>query len=258
MSQISQQLRTKLKYAMVKVQHGWQTRSLDELESLASASPRSTVSNFPHTDHNVSDSPKRIMQQRLSRKWSDSSSSASSHSDIHSMQSPRLSAVPEFIPRKGGLAPPADIVAGQRRRPSPNEQTGKAHDLQRTVRPMAKQRTPSQNAVLEKDAVETLLFMASPNNSSYHVNSQLSQESTLRSMQPISALTSPLRTQFSQTSVTSPKKVTFTDQNGIYCREDRSAAIDRLLDEPPDASDEDDDLHDAGPWPKEGTGSLLT
>lgn len=35
-----------------------------------------------------------------------------------------------------------------------------------------KRRTPSQNALMEQDAIETLLFMSSPENSGYHVNSQ--------------------------------------------------------------------------------------
>lgn len=232
---------------MVKVQHGWQTRSLDELESLASASPRSTTSNFAHTNLAASDSPRRLIQQRLSRKWSDSSSSESSHSELYNALSPRLASVPETSQQRA-LAPPADIVAGQRRRTSPNEPSSMtlSHDSIRTGRPAAKHRTPSQNAVLEKDAVETLLFMASPNNSSYHLNSQPSQETSLRSTQVLSAMTSPLRTQFSQTSVNSPKKVAFSDQYDTANPTDRSALIEQMLDELPDESD--DDLGDSIPW----------
>lgn len=245
---------------MVKVQHGWQSRSLEELESLASASPRSTASNLAHSNHGALDSPKRLIQQRLSRKWSDSSSSESSHSELYNMASPRLSSVPESPAQLRGLAPPADIIAGQRRRPSPNEQNGLGmfQDPQRATRPSAKQRTPSQNAVLEKDAVETLLFMASPNNSSYHLNSQPSQESSLRSSQILSAMTSPLRTQFSQTSVSSPKKVAFSDQHDSTHRRDRSALIEQMLDELPDESE--DDLGDGATWNGKRTedGNLAT
>ncbi|PGH18333.1 hypothetical protein AJ80_04511 [Polytolypa hystricis UAMH7299] len=43
--------------------------------------------------------------------------------------------------------------------------------------PWPKQRTPSQNALMEQDAIETLLFMSSPENSGYHPNSQQSQRS---------------------------------------------------------------------------------
>lgn len=35
-----------------------------------------------------------------------------------------------------------------------------------------KRRTPSQNALMEQDAIETLLFMSSPENSGYHANSR--------------------------------------------------------------------------------------
>lgn len=45
------------------------------------------------------------------------------------------------------------------------------------ARPMPTQRTPSQNAMMEKDAIETLLFMSSPENSGYHPNSQQTQQS---------------------------------------------------------------------------------
>ncbi|EEP81660.1 predicted protein [Uncinocarpus reesii 1704] len=38
--------------------------------------------------------------------------------------------------------------------------------------PLAKQRTPSQNALMEQDAIETLLFMSSPENSGYFPGSQ--------------------------------------------------------------------------------------
>ena len=245
-SQISQQLRTKLKYAMVKVQNGWQSRSLEEIETLASASPRSTVSGFP-ADRHLAESPRRLMQQRSTRKWSDSSSSESSRSDLHVFSSSRLPGVPEDAlqqPQLRGLAPPADIISGHRRRPSPNETGGasgisKLQDLRRGVRPSSKQRTPSQNAAMEADAVETLMFMASPNNSGYHPSSQASQVSSLRPMQPLSAMTSPLRTQFSQTSVSSPKKVAFTDQHKAAAEVNTSAFIDHMLDNLPDESEDE-------------------
>ncbi|KLJ11263.1 hypothetical protein EMPG_13436 [Blastomyces silverae] len=46
-----------------------------------------------------------------------------------------------------------------------------------TTMPFPKQRTPSQNALMEKDAIETLLFMSSPENSGYHPSSQQTQQS---------------------------------------------------------------------------------
>ncbi|WEW57285.1 hypothetical protein PRK78_002750 [Emydomyces testavorans] len=41
-----------------------------------------------------------------------------------------------------------------------------------SIHPLAKQRTPSQNALMEQDAIETLLFMSSPENSGYFPTSQ--------------------------------------------------------------------------------------
>lgn len=235
---------------MVKVQNGWQSRSLDEIESLASASPRSTVSALPG-ERLVTESPRRQMQPRAIRKWSDSSSSESSRSDVHHLPSSRPSGISEAAMRQQatrGLAPPANIIAGSRRRPSPNEIGGSTgggmpQDLRRAIRPTSKQRTLSQNAAMEADAVETLLFMASPNNSGYHPQSQSSQASSLRATQPLSAMTSPLRTQFSQTSVTSPKKVAFSDHHTSPSSVDKSALIDRMLDTLPDESE--DELNEA-------------
>ena len=82
---------------------------------------------------------------------------------------------------------------------------------------------------MEADAVETLLFMASPNNSGYNP--------ATRANQIFSSQTSPLRSQFSQTSMTSPKKVAFSDQNISPSAADKAALIDRMLDELSDDSD---------------------
>jgi hypothetical protein len=90
---------------------------------------------------------------------------------------------------------------------------------------------------MEADAVETLLFMASPNNSGYNPPSHASQESSLRTAQAFSSQTSPLRTQFSQTSMTSPKKVVFSDSGSSAPAFDKAALIDRMLDELSDGSD---------------------
>ena len=76
------------------------------------------------------------------------------------------------------LAPPADIVArSPRRSDATNRQPPPLHTRNLDtnsilVTPPSKQasktRTPSQQAKVEKDAVETLLFMSSPGNSDYH------------------------------------------------------------------------------------------
>ena len=47
----------------------------------------------------------------------------------------------------------------------------------------AKGRTPSQNAIMEQDAIETLLFMSSPGNSGYHANTNSQQSQQQRQSQ---------------------------------------------------------------------------
>lgn len=50
-------------------------------------------------------------------------------------------------------------------------------------RPTIKHRTPSQNALMEQDAIETLLFMSSPENSGYHPSSQSRQSNISMSIE---------------------------------------------------------------------------
>lgn len=223
---------------MIKVQNGWQTRSVDEIESLASQSPRSTTSGFQNSPypHSLS-SPKTVMSRKYQRESSESDSSDSTGAleprGLPNMGSPQVSS-------RRALAPPVDIVPNSRRRTTVN---GSYHNVNgpqfhprgvHTSRPHANQRTPSQNAAMEADAVETLLFMASPSNSGY--NPASSQESTLRSSQVFASQTSPLRTQFSQTSMASPKKVAFSDRRPPF---DKATIIDQMLNELSDGSDEE-------------------
>ncbi|OQV01227.1 hypothetical protein CLAIMM_06619 [Cladophialophora immunda] len=219
--ELSQQLRTKLKYAMVKVQNGWQARSLDEVETAMS---------------------RKYQRESSESESSDSTVALESRGLVNMVGSPP-------VPSRRALAPPADIVPGSRRRPTPNavfQSVNGIHAQTRNLhssRPHTNQRTPSQNAAMEADAVETLLFMASPNNSGYNPPSHASQDSSLRSAQVFSSQTSPLRTQFSQTSVTSPKKVVFSDAGSTEPAFDKAALIDRMLDELSD--DSDDELEQA-------------
>lgn len=231
---------------MLKVQNGWQARSLDEVESLASQSPRSTRSTIQ--DRSSILSPRSSMAHKSRRTWSDSDSSDSAQSGeprsptlVSSLQNGTSL---QSIARRA-LAPPANIISGSRRRPAPNGLEVK--NPQETTlqsqfsRPVSTQRTPSQNAAMEADAVETLLFMASPNNSGHHPPSSNSQESAIRTTQLPPVLTSPLRTQFSQTSVTSPKRVAFSDTPMLVQPPvvDKAALIDRILEALSDVSDDE-------------------
>ena len=222
----------------MKVQNGWQTRSLDELESIASSSPKSSASPFVQgPGRTAAFSPRRPPGSAMNRTWSDSSSSEGSRSEPRTgpLSSPSHARANGQRPR--ALGPPADIQPGSRRRPTPNE-TGFHPPPGRPYhsRPTS-QRTPSQQGAMEADAVETLLFMASPNNSGYKPLSQASQESSLRSTLNFSARTSPLRSQFSQASVTSPKKVAFTDQPRASLPATKSEIIDNMINSMRDESD---------------------
>jgi hypothetical protein len=227
---------------MVKVQNGWQARTFDEIESLASQSPRSALSgfqsNFP--DGSVL-SPRTAISRKYQRRSSESDSSENTVAQDQHLVINTI-ANQQNAPRRS-LAPPVDIMSGSRRRPTPNTSYQKGNGLQlharhlHSSRPNGNQRTPSQNAAMEADAVETLLFMASPGNSGYNPPGRASQESLGRTSQLLSSQTSPLRSQFSQTSMSSPKKVAFSDQSSSDSY-DKSAMIDRMLD---DLSDDSDD-----------------
>ena len=215
--QLSNQLRTRLSYAMIKVQNGWQSRNISELESMTSsqASPASAVSDA-----------QRLYDRHLPIKfpvdastlWQLSERAAANRDYTH--LSPRNRATtsehisehrqhgnfdPSPRPTKVGaayesfwrdheasgasrpidasivgpsLAPPADIVARAPRRsdatkkqPPPLRTNNLGTNTAPVTPPPKKQskiRTPSQQAEVEKDAVETLLFMSSPGNSDYH------------------------------------------------------------------------------------------
>jgi hypothetical protein len=206
---------------MVKVQNGWQTRSLDEIESIASQSPRSTISGFPR---NPLHSPRSVTSGHLQRTWS--SSDSSDDGPVAQLRAAAYGNTMQAPSKRGSLAPPADIVPGGRRRPAP------------------KLRTPSQTAAQEADAVETLLFMASPGNSQHHPPMFAPVESSLRSAQLVSAQMSPMRHHFDHSGLlVSPKKVTF-DASGIPNSKlvSRTVQIERMLDE---SDDEDDELEHA-------------
>lgn len=63
-----------------------------------------------------------------------------------------------------------------------------------------KRRTPSQNALMEKDAIETLLFMSSPENSGYHSNSRARKSSMSVSIEAQMAASTQNSSQGSSTS----------------------------------------------------------
>lgn len=162
-SQLSSQLKTRLSYAMVKVQNGWQSHTLTELESLTSAptspltsslrSPRSRPTSSSTT---LADRPPSQPHHHPGLDYPTSPTYESfwrDHSDSH----PSLAPPADIHPRRPAHAHPPRIHTSMHASPyaSPSTPT--------TPKP----RTPSQNAAMEKDAVETLVFMSSPKNSGF-------------------------------------------------------------------------------------------
>ncbi len=216
---------------MIKVQNGWQTRSIDELESMTSQQP-SPVSPVSDTRRPF-DSPRTmLMSAQFDRAGFTQSSERTTATPeiVHPSPQSRTSRLDYAYPRtndmsspqpglsgrtyesfwrehstsnaskylhtqKSGegpsLAPPVDIQPRHTRRSDasqtqpPTLQTSNQHSFSSTgsapsampatppQRHATKPRTPSQNAAMEQDAVETLLFMSSPGNSGYHLPAQL-------------------------------------------------------------------------------------
>lgn len=181
--QLSAELRTRLSYAMIKVNNGWQGHSLEEVESLASraASPTSSTSTA-HRRHGSSASPRLPMSAPASqvtiprnhfiqRRKSDSPPRISSHKPVlappaaikpsHAMpapRNPRRNSNPHYTPTLLSHSHSASPhTPGQSSRTYPGSRSLAVAD------PILY--SPHQN-VREQDAIESLLFMSSPGNSS--------------------------------------------------------------------------------------------
>lgn len=202
--ELSSELRTRLSYAMVKVNNGWQSNTIDEVESLASltGSPASSTSTL-HGRLNVAASPRATMiaMQRQSNNsapnpigadfdlFSRTESASRTYESFwreHPTTGPsnRQNAVSPPIP-KASLAPPADIRPSTSSRRSHAPKFSKPPSIpthnsnptsistprtptQSDMRDKRVHTTPSQKTIQEQDAIETLLFMSSPGNSGHH------------------------------------------------------------------------------------------
>ncbi|MCJ1304862.1 hypothetical protein MMC08_007675 [Hypocenomyce scalaris] len=212
--ELSAQLRTRLSYAMVKVQHGWQSRTISEIETLTSqhASPISTTTTSRPFDSPLTNSTTYNTDRTGFAQSSERSTATPEYvhaaPHLHNGTSgldyayplpatePSYSPIPttrtyeQFwrdhpsTPRHPhtapSLAPPVDIQPRNPRRPNPSQPLTSLHTNfitstgtlpstppRQHQEPAPAIRTPSQNAAMEKDAVETLLFMSSPGNSGY-------------------------------------------------------------------------------------------
>ncbi|KAK6819631.1 hypothetical protein PG987_016114 [Apiospora arundinis] len=200
MSELSAELKTKLSYAMLKVNNGWQSHSIDEVESLASqaGSPTSSTSTL-HGRHGASASPRVTLPGTRQGISSTGMSPISQVPPGRAYESfwretntrPRVSASPPKS-QLPALAPPASIQPRQPghlnpqrhsnakytpaflspthqgsphtpAQPSPLQSTPGTH-ISRTPNMDPIIFSPHQN-VREQEALETLVFMSSPGNS---------------------------------------------------------------------------------------------
>ncbi|KAL8670814.1 MAG: hypothetical protein Q9168_004662 [Polycauliona sp. 1 TL-2023] len=204
-SDMSNDLCTRLSYAMFKVQNGFQSHSLDQIEAMAlqnTVSPTATPSRRPALYSPTSTF--RASESPYSPGKKNSSTYQPQQPD-NSLQSPRsqnsgivraswqsdpntgtADNTPTRHPPNRGptLAPPADIHPRNPRRPHPNGPrletlTTHRNPITKTptipstppLKPTSYTLTPNTattKSAEEQDAVETLMFMSSPGNSAYH------------------------------------------------------------------------------------------
>ncbi|KAF4636883.1 hypothetical protein G7Y89_g1213 [Cudoniella acicularis] len=201
--QISSELRARLSYAMVKVNNGWQSNSIDEVESLASqagsptsststlhgrrsliTSPRTAIANLQGQTSGPSQSPADFdlysANGQPSRTYESFWRDHSATNPAHRYPSHPSASSP---PPSKSLAPPADIRPTPTSRRSGTPKFSKpptipgqhSNSSLRSSAPRTPNRndyrdntiiqTPTQKTIQEQDAIETLLFMSSPGNS---------------------------------------------------------------------------------------------
>ena len=287
---------------MVKVQNGWESHNIDELEFMTSnqASPVSVLSDRkgprefapagaiqakystspPSSKQNV---PANGLDNPTLNSRSPFQGRGHEHPNLfdiaHDPPSHQVGAAYESFWREhegvsapkhtgvGGspnegpsLAPPVDLVPRNQRRIDrsiPQLPTLHTKDLHRagnqpgsassnlpTTPPRikaSKMRTPSQQAAVEKDAVETLLFMSSPGNSNYHAPPALSGM-PLRNKTTSSTVKADRAATLRQTKGSRPNRSFSMTRLASQVRRPLSdAELDKLLDDMPDTSSSDDD-----------------
>ncbi|KAG6032176.1 hypothetical protein E4U41_007299 [Claviceps citrina] len=171
-SDLSAELKTRLSYAMVKVNHGWQGRCLDEVETLASqrASPTSSSSTVHGGTASLA-GPQLPVRASPSQMYF-----ANMEPDVLRWN-PDSAAHPSPLSGKPTLGPPATIqpslpMSAPRCNPRRNSNPRYAPTMlshSHSASPSAESTTPMMPSphknVREQDAIESLLFMSSPKNS---------------------------------------------------------------------------------------------
>jgi len=298
---------------MVKVQNGWQSHNINELEFMTSnqASPTSALSDqrqpydsllvnelAVERSRNMQPSCAAIAPREYDRASAEKTRvpacnfeklEQQGHS-MHQLPPTQIGASYESFwrehegsstlkhhgaksPPLGGpsLAPPVDITPRNARRadsagrqPPPlhtrglhsagSQATPFLSTLPATPPPKRtpKFRTPSQQAAVEKDAVETLLFMSSPGNSGHHPPATLSGAPLRSGLAPQASQNDHLGTIGMNGNLghdTRPGGIDTFSPRASWSKYTLSdAEIDKMLDEMPEMSSSDEDeLRDPGP-----------
>ncbi|CAK7265682.1 hypothetical protein SEPCBS119000_001639 [Sporothrix epigloea] len=202
--ELSAELRTRLSYAMVKVHNGWQSHTIDQVENLAShvtspASSTSTLHGWNASAHSPRTSGRAFHNRYRSQTTVSATNVASSGRTLPILDtslwlaqqtsrstnstpplpSPLVPSRSDSVAPTKSLAPPVSIQPSRpsalaRRNSNPNYapptlMTSYSHGGPHTPADFgsAHHRTlPAHQNVREQDAIETLLFMSSPGNSS--------------------------------------------------------------------------------------------
>ncbi|KAL2127286.1 hypothetical protein VTI74DRAFT_10962 [Chaetomium olivicolor] len=195
--ELSAELKARLSYAMVKVNHGWQSHSIDQVETLASqaASPASSTSTIHLRNGSSSASPQlSAVSHRASHNTTPAT--APQHQSSNRPGDPQWRESPHSASRGSstspvktnhGLAPPVSIQpshnSNPRREPNPRQippfLSSSQHASPRSGLHTSPYLAPGRHRsaiteamlvsphtnVREQTAIESLLFMSSPGNS---------------------------------------------------------------------------------------------
>lgn len=168
--QLSAELKTLLSYAMVKVSHGWQSRSLDEVESLASQAVSPTSSAYTvHRTLEASASPRQpatAAHVHFSQDSTRGRRESDSPPSLLSPDKPALAAAAPIQPSATPLRPSPNARRNSNPRYTPTMLSRAPSASPHTPGPSSQPATrqPSMSRA-EQDVAESLLFMSSPGNS---------------------------------------------------------------------------------------------
>jgi hypothetical protein len=236
-SELAASLRTRLSYAMAKVQHGWEHKSIGEVEQLATrktSTHRHSISlvGRPTSRHGFGQSaPQYFIHEPYGSATHDSTTSPPSkrHSNSHVSHRRGLS-----LGQSIQLQPAADIrpTTGSRMHYYPPPPLKHASSMSPPRTPAQRQprrpptiRTETQTAEAERDALQALFQLGSPRTAQGTSFFPAASQST-------SAQTSPLRSEFP-----TPRRVAFarSDSDNSSMRPSSSEsslqeARDRIMD----------------------------